>query len=154
MGGNQGEIEQTLDRAMARINLLCGRVIRCSSLYSTQAWGPVAQPDFLNRVIEIETMLSPGLLLKKLLETETFFGRRRTVKYGPRSLDLDILFYGSRVIRTQHLVLPHPELQNRRFVLVPLVEAWPNLKHPVLGKTMKELLELCPDTLEVKLWKK
>lgn len=154
MGGNQGEVEQTLDRAVARINLQCGRVIRSSSIYSTQAWGPVPQPDFLNRVIEIETLLSPGLLLKSLLETETHFGRRRTVKYGPRTLDLDILFYGTRVIRSPQLVLPHPELQNRRFVLVPLVESWPNLRHPVLGMTMRELLEICPDTLEVKTWKK
>lgn len=152
MGGNQGRVNEVLDKAINQINKSIGKVITRSMLYRTKAWGPVAQPDFLNVAVVLETFLTPQLLLKKLLELELKAGRRRDVKYGPRTLDIDILFYGNSVIDQPQLQIPHPEIANRRFVLVPLEEILPNLKHPVLNKTIKSLLEDCPDTLEVNIW--
>ena len=152
MGGNQGRVNEVLDKAIQQVDKSLGKVITRSSLYKTKAWGPVAQPDFLNVAVLIETYLTPQYLLMKLLEIERKAGRRRDVKYGPRTLDIDILFYGNLKINTPDLQVPHPEIQNRRFVLVPLTEILPNLMHPVLQKKMSELLRVCPDSLEVTLW--
>lgn len=152
MGGNQGRVNEVLDKAIQQVDKSLGKVITRSSLYKTKAWGPVAQPDFLNVAVLIETYLTPQYLLMKLLEIERKAGRRRDVKYGPRTLDIDILFYGNLKINTPDLQVPHPEIQNRRFVLVPLTEILPNLMHPVLLKNMSELLQICPDSLEVTLW--
>ena len=152
MGGNQGRVNEVLDKAIQEVDQSLGKVITRSSMYQTKAWGPIAQPDFLNVAVLIETYLTPHYLLNKLLEIERKAGRRREVKYAPRTLDIDILFYGNLQIHTADLQVPHPEIQNRRFVLVPLTEILPNLKHPVLQKKMSELLRICPDSLEVTLW--
>lgn len=152
MGGNQGRVNEVLDKAIQEVDGTIGKVITRSSLYQTKAWGPVAQPDFLNVAVLIETYLTPQYLLKKLLDIERKAGRRRDVKYGPRTLDIDILFYGNLQINKPDLQIPHPEIQNRRFVLVPLTEILPNMKHPVLNKKMSELLRICHDSLEVTLW--
>lgn len=124
-----------------------------SDVYKTGAWGPVAQNDFLNLAISIKTSLTPGILMLKLLDIEKRFGRKRTVKYGPRTLDIDILFYGNRVIHTDIVTVPHPELQNRRFALQPCADIAPLKIHPLYNKSIRTLLEECPDKLEVEVWK-
>lgn len=150
MGGNQGEVKKTFHSAMMLMTRKIGRIVRVSSVYSTQAWGPVPQGDFLNQAILIETVLSPGLLLKALLEIELEFGRKRQIKYGPRTLDLDVLFYGHQIICTSNLKVPHPELPNRRFALVPMDEIAGSFRHPMLQLSISELLKNCQDQLEVK----
>ncbi|MEP7258988.1 MAG: 2-amino-4-hydroxy-6-hydroxymethyldihydropteridine diphosphokinase, partial [Flavitalea sp.] len=128
----------------------CGKVIDYSSIYETQAWGKTDQGDFLNQAIMIETSLSAQALLKETLAIETFMGRSRTDKYAPRTIDIDILFFNHQVIDEPGLIIPHPEIQNRRFVLEPMKEIAPALIHPKLYKTILELLAECPDSLHVK----
>lgn len=153
MGGNQGQVHRHFDETILHIDRNLGKVYARSRIYSTKAWGPVAQPDFLNMAIALHTSFPAHYLLKELLSLEKKFGRRRDIKYGPRTLDIDILFYGERVISGEGLIVPHPEMQNRRFALVPCCEIVPNLVHPVFKKDIRTLLEECSDTLEVDLWK-
>lgn len=153
MGGNQGQTNVILNEAISKIESMVGRVIKVSDYYVTKAWGPVQQDDFLNVAVEIRTFMPPKFLLNSLLQIEKHFGRRRDVKYGPRTLDIDILFYANKVIKTEELLVPHPEIQNRRFALVPCYEIIPNLMHPVLKKSITHLLSICPDKLEVNKWK-
>ncbi len=127
-----------------------GRVIRSSGLYKTAAWGKTDQPDFLNQVIIAETNLSPSLAMQVILDIEEKMGRVRTEKNAPRIIDIDILYYNKSVIAEINLVIPHPALQSRKFVLVPLNELSPNFIHPVLKKTNHQLLLKCRDKLQVK----
>ena len=129
------------------------RVLHQSSLYETEPADAPQQDWFLNAVIHGETLLTPEQLLHELSSIEDKFGRRRDVFRGPRTLDLDILFYNSRIIHTKELQVPHPRLTERRFVLIPLVEVAPLLEHPVLHKTMRELLMETVDRSEVRLWR-
>jgi 2-amino-4-hydroxy-6-hydroxymethyldihydropteridine diphosphokinase len=152
MGGNQGDIHGNFVECMHLMDRDIGRITAQSRIYATKAWGPVAQPDFLNMAIAMRTALPPVYLLKKLLELEKKFGRKREVKYGPRTIDIDILFYGNLVIRKEGLGIPHPEIQNRRFALVPCCDIAPGFVHPVLNRTLRELLEECSDQLDVALW--
>jgi 2-amino-4-hydroxy-6-hydroxymethyldihydropteridine diphosphokinase len=117
------------------------RIVRQSSWYLTRPWGLDDPEWFVNGVALLETGLSPRELLATLLEIENRLGRVRTHKWGPRTIDLDILFYDDRVIGEEDLVIPHPELGHRRFVLEPLAEIVPDLRHPVLRKTILELKE-------------
>jgi len=130
-------------RGIAEIGKLPGtRITALSGFYDTQPVGPVEQDNFLNAALRIETSLSPHQLLSELqrIETETF-GRKRTVRWGPRSIDLDILFYGNLVIAGEDLTIPHPCLHERRFVLAPLVEIAPGLVHPGIGRSLAEILD-------------
>lgn len=127
----------------------CGYITNASPLYETAAWGKNDQPAFLNQALEIQTGLTPRQLLKKILSIEKQIGRVRKEKYGPRIIDIDILLFNDEIHNYPSLTIPHPELQNRRFVLVPLVEVAPGIIHPVFKKTIAELLTICPDTLEV-----
>lgn len=129
-----------------------GAIYATSRIYKTKAWGPVAQDDFLNMAVGLRTICPPHLLLQRLLAIEKRFGRKREVKYGPRTLDIDILFYGSKVITDNHLRIPHPEIQNRRFALTACNDIAASLVHPVLGQTIRQLLEKCKDPLSVELW--
>lgn len=149
-GGNVGDSLKTLQRANGLIEERVGTIIKSSSVYKTAAWGKTDQDDFLNQVLEIETFLSPEELMDTLLEIEMDLGRKRLEKYGPRIIDLDILFYDDRVLKSERLTIPHPQIQFRRFVLQPLNELEPELFHPVLKKSIGELLKDCPDLLEVK----
>lgn len=139
-----------LQMARLQIEQACGKVVTASGIYQTEAWGPVPQPAYLNQVLHLHTGLGPMVLLRRLLQIETSMGRQRSERYGPRTIDIDILFYNDAILVTPELTLPHPRLHTRRFVLEPLYDVAPGLVHPVLGLTIAELLAACPDTLDVK----
>jgi len=150
IGGNLGDRKANLLTANSLINEQCGSLTRSSSIYETEAWGNVDQPSFLNQALEISTSLNARQLIRKILKIEKEMGRVRKEKLGPRIIDIDILLFENEIHDLRFLKIPHPEMQNRRFVLVPLAEIDPTLQHPVLKKTIAELLEECPDNLEVK----
>jgi 2-amino-4-hydroxy-6-hydroxymethyldihydropteridine diphosphokinase len=114
--------------------------VRESPIYVTPPWGYTDQPDFLNQVIEVDTLLHPIPLLHKLKKIETEMGRETTFRNGPRIIDLDILFYGQEVYEGENLQIPHPRLQDRAFVLVPLNDIAPDFVHPVLNQSVHEML--------------
>jgi 2-amino-4-hydroxy-6-hydroxymethyldihydropteridine diphosphokinase len=150
LGSNIGDSQLQLSSAIKNIEQKIGNILRQSNLYSTAAWGDTRQPDFLNQVITVETALTPLETMQTILGIEKEMGRVRTLKNAPRIIDIDILFFNKVVLDEPMLTLPHPEIQNRRFVLIPLNELAPNLHHPVLGLSIHELLEICPDRLNVK----
>lgn len=149
LGGNMGDREHYLSLAREHIEKRCGKIHLRSSIYQTAAWGLQEQAAFLNQVVAIETALDAESLLTELLSIEKTIGRKRDARYGPRTIDLDILLFDEDVINTPSLTIPHPELQNRRFVLVPLAEVARFYLHPVLMKTVQQLLAECPDQLAV-----
>ena len=116
------------------------QVQRASPVYETEPWGVLDQPRFLNQVLEVETTLEPLDLLRFLKQLEADLGRKPGIRYGPRLIDLDIILFGHRVVSLPELNIPHPRLAERAFVLVPLMDLAPDLRHPVLGKTIRELL--------------
>ena len=129
-----------------------GAIIAFSPIYQTAAWGKTDQPDFLNQAIHIGTSFSPIESLSIINHIEQILGRKRTEHWGQRTIDIDILLYEQDVIHSSRLVIPHPELQNRRFALIPLADIAANVMHPVLGKNISELLKECPDKLKVFLF--
>jgi 2-amino-4-hydroxy-6-hydroxymethyldihydropteridine diphosphokinase len=149
IGGNMGDRFENLDKTRALISGDCGDIVKQSSVFETSAWGKTDQPDFLNQALELETALQAGDLLKSLLAIEQKMGRFRGEKYGPRIIDIDIILFNREIIDLPHLKVPHPQMQNRRFVLAPMAEIAPRLVHPVSGKTMTQLLADCPDGLAV-----
>jgi 2-amino-4-hydroxy-6-hydroxymethyldihydropteridine diphosphokinase len=154
IGTNLGNRERNLQQAVAGIENLPGRVLQSSSYYETEPWGFESEEKFLNMVVKIETDLTPDVLLEKILSLESLLGRvRGKERYASRSIDIDILFYDDLVIDKDHLKIPHPLLHERKFVLMPLCDIDPGLKHPVLGKTIAELLQICEDTGVVTLYK-
>ena len=150
IGGNLGNRKENFLKAISFINEECGTLTRSSSIYETDAWGNTDQPSFLNQVLSIETPLNAKQLMRKILKIEKIMGRVRKEKMGPRVIDIDILFFENEIHDLRFLKIPHPEIQNRRFVLVPLAEIDSGLQHPVLKKSIAQLLEECPDNLEVK----
>ena len=152
LGSNVGDRAAMLARAIEEMKRAGLRVLRRSSLYETEPVGGPPQPWFLNAVVEAETELTPQRLLHALQEIERAMGRQRSVAFGPRTLDLDILFDGESVMRNGELEVPHPRLAQRRFVLAPLAELAPQLIHPVLHKTVAELLAETSDHAQVRLW--
>ena len=150
LGGNLGDREQYLHRAISKISERCGEVIRMSSIYESQPWGFEDNNDFLNQVIVIKTGFDPHNLLKEVLRIEESMGRERVPGVMvSRNIDIDILFYGQHIVEDADLIIPHPKLQERRFTLMPLLEIAPELEHPVLKKSMRELYRECPDELRV-----
>jgi 2-amino-4-hydroxy-6-hydroxymethyldihydropteridine diphosphokinase len=150
IGGNLGNRKENLSKAVSLINEQCGSLTRSSSIYETEAWGNTDQPSFLNQALEISTSLNARQLMRRVLKIEEEMGRVRKEKLGPRIIDIDILLFENEIHDLRFLKIPHPEMQNRRFVLVPLAEINSSLQHPVLKKTIAELLEKCPDNLEIK----
>ena len=152
LGSNLGIREAYLHQARQRLAATVGAMTQHSAIYETAAWGLEDQQSFLNQVLEVQTDLNPLDLLGQIHGIETELGRVREERWGARVIDIDILFYGDLVLQTQRLTIPHPELPNRRFTLVPLAEIAPNFRHPVLKKTITELLTQCPDKLLVKVF--
>ena len=152
-GSNLGDKNGIFDQACLYINNRCGHVVKVSAAYESEPWGFESEEWFLNRVIVLETLMTPENLLKELLEIERKLGRERHPEvegYTSRTADLDILYYGQRVICTETLIVPHPRLHRRRFALLPMCEVAPDMIHPAFGRTQTELLEHCPDTLAVR----
>ena len=150
LGSNMGNSAEQLSCAIEHIEKKTGNLVAQSSLYVTAAWGNTNQPDFLNQVIIIETELNAIDTLKSILAIEEDMGRVRTIKNAPRIIDIDILFFNNEIIELYHLIVPHPQIQNRRFVLIPMNELSPQLIHPILKKTIAHLLLACTDELNVK----
>jgi 2-amino-4-hydroxy-6-hydroxymethyldihydropteridine diphosphokinase len=149
-GGNEGDRFLHMKQARANIEHICGQLLMVSSLYETAAWGKTDQSDFLNQILLVETNFGPEALLNAILSIEERGGRKRTVKNAPRTIDIDILFYNNLVLEKPGLSIPHPRIADRRFVLEPLDEISPDFKHPVLKKTIHQLLLECKDELGVK----
>jgi 2-amino-4-hydroxy-6-hydroxymethyldihydropteridine diphosphokinase len=148
-GGNMGQRSEQLAFAAKLIEERCGRIIDKSDLYETDAWGKTDQDKFLNQALVLETSLNARDLLIEILYIENLMGRDRTEKYGPRIIDIDIIFFNHQKINQPGLVVPHPEMSKRRFVLEPLNQVIPAYIHPVIYKTVTELLKECTDELPV-----
>ena len=150
LGSNIGNSKQQILTAIKNIMKQIGNVTRQSCLYATTAWGDTSQPDFLNQVIMVSTKLTALQTIVVILNIESDMGRVRTTKNAPRIIDIDILFFNKEIIDEKKLTVPHPQIENRSFVLIPLNELSPNFKHPVAHKTIYWLLQHCADTLDVK----
>ncbi len=140
LGSNLGDREATLAAAIRKLDSPELRLTRASGLYETEPIGLKDQPWFLNQVAEFQTTLFPRQLLQRTKRIENELGRRRGVRNGPRTLDIDILLYGSAIVRSEELEIPHPRFRERRFVLAPLAELSPDLRDPVSGLQIKVLL--------------
>lgn len=149
LGSNRGRRKDYLNKAKRLVAANSGAILKESSIYETAAWGKTDQKAFLNQVIVITTDLAAEKLMESLLDIEQQLGRIRTEKFGPRTIDLDILFFDDLVMKSKLVTLPHPAIQDRRFVLVPLAELSPRKVHPVYKQTISSLLKKCTDTLAV-----
>ena len=146
LGTNLGDREKNLSMAVERIGEEIGKVIKCSSVYETEPWGFQSEDRFLNMVVKVRSSLRPSGLLGRILMIEAQLRRLRSGKgYKSRSIDIDILLFGSEVIKREELEIPHPRIPVRKFVLEPLCELAPDMVHPVLKVTFTELLEKCGD---------
>lgn len=150
IGTNLGNREENIETAIQWISKECGSISKRSTLYETAAWGKTDQGAFLNQALVIDTSLNAKQLIRHILKIEKHMGRIRNEKYGPRIIDIDILFFNEEQYSLPFLKIPHPEIQNRRFALTPLEEISHDLVHPVLKKSITDLLKECPDLLEVK----
>ena len=151
MGANLGDRGETLRQAAHRLTAL-GRIAAVSSLYETEPIGYVAQPSFLNAVVAMETTLAPADILAALLDIERDLGRTRTFPNAPRTLDLDLLLVDDTVLTGDELTLPHPRLHERSFVLTPLAEIAPEMMHPILRRSISDLLFTLPDRSGLRLY--
>ncbi|MDF2447860.1 MAG: folK [Bacteroidota bacterium] len=155
LGGNIGNREDALKKAIWDISEKAGTIESRSQIYETEAWGIDNQQAYLNQTVKIQTELSPVELIECLLNIEKNLGRQRNFKlqYEARTLDIDILFYNDLILKEEHLIIPHPRMHLRKFVLVPLNEIAPNYLHPELNKSIFNLLKECEDHSEVKPYK-
>jgi len=149
LGSNIGDRESNLSAALAFL-----QPTRVSPIYETEPVDLADQPWFLNLAAELETDLAPHALLARTQQIERDLGRVRNVPKGPREIDIDILFFNGAIIDTPDLIIPHPRLHERRFVLQPLFDLAPDLRHPANGRTVREMLAALPDTVVVRPWKK
>jgi 2-amino-4-hydroxy-6-hydroxymethyldihydropteridine diphosphokinase len=142
-----------LKKASISIESKIGKIVKKSQVYETEPWGEKEQDDFLNIVLEIQTKLNPTNTLEKIKEIESLLEREETYKWGPREIDIEILFFGDEMISEVNLTIPHPFIHERKFTLVPLSEIAPDLYHPFMGTTVVELLLECEDMSDVKPFK-
>ena len=150
LGTNLGDRAKNLRVATKSIEQAIGKVAETSARYETAAWGIPDQPSFYNQVIRIDTELGHEPLLRELQAIEQYMGKVKVGHWRERLIDLDILYYNNRLVQTDFLTIPHPELHRRRFTLIPLVEIAPQFVHPRLNKNQQQLLQGCTDSLEVK----
>lgn len=148
-GGNLGDRQKQLEIAANAIGTFCGKLLAVSPIVETAAWGKTDQPCFLNQALELATALNPYELLEQLLRIEKKMGRERLEKNGPRLIDLDILLFNDLELNSPDLVIPHPQLEFRRFALFPLASIAARVRHPRLGLDIARLLEECTDPLQV-----
>ena len=150
IGGNLGNRFKLLSQAKSDIQKEIGQIKKESSVYETAAWGFNSENNFLNQVLIISTEFSPAQVLEKCQKIENTLGRKRTTnQYSSRTIDVDILFFNNDIVDLPDLIIPHKQLHKRRFTLEPLVEIAPDYIHPVLNKTMEELLKNCSDNSEI-----
>jgi 2-amino-4-hydroxy-6-hydroxymethyldihydropteridine diphosphokinase len=146
IGTNLGDRKNNLQNAVEKIGEHIGKVVQCSSVYETEPWGFETKDQFLNMVVEVETKLKPSGVLGRLLMIESLLGRLREGKlYTSRIIDIDVLLYNDQVIEKEALIIPHPRMHERKFVLVPLCEIASEVIHPKFGKDIKSLLKECRD---------
>ena len=148
-GSNLGERAANIANAITHLENEGVTTLKLSSIYETEPWGNTRQATFLNQAGKFRTTLSAAELMKTILKVEQDLGRIRTVKWSPRIIDIDILFFGDEIISKHDLKIPHPELASRKFALTPLAEIAPDFIHPVLKKNIKELLAECSDSMAV-----
>ncbi|MGJ1268988.1 2-amino-4-hydroxy-6-hydroxymethyldihydropteridine diphosphokinase [Sphingobacterium spiritivorum] len=153
LGANLGKPLEQLAEARIQIEHHIGRLTKASGLYESEAWGLEDQPNFINQVIKVDTMLSPDDLLKQTQQIETNLGRVRHEKWGARLIDIDILYYNNSCINQENLTIPHPYIQERNFVLAPLAEIAADFEHPVLHTSNLVLFQNCKDSLSVNILK-
>ena len=155
IGSNQGQRELIISQSIKMLAERCGEVLLVSSLYETEPWGFIAEQNFLNQVVALDTEMNPYDLLRELLMIEKELGRKRhdVEGYESRPIDLDILYYDDMIINDDDLILPHPRLHKRRFALMPLCDIAADFIHPVFKRSNRELLNECEDIPEVKLYK-
>lgn len=151
LGSNIGDRKKHIVQTINKIETQIGPCIRQSGLYKTAAWGKTNQSYFINQVIQISTSKAPIEILDGILDIEMQLGRVRKEKWGERTIDIDLLFYGSEIVELARLLVPHPFIAERRFVLVPMHEIAPDFIHPIFERSIGDLLEDCPDTLPVEL---
>ena len=155
LGSNLGKRLENLRRAIDKIGGSDQiKVIKASPVYETEPVGVKSQEWFLNLALEVQTSLEPSALLERLLSIEDQMGRKREERWGPRSVDLDILLYDNRIVDSDRLTIPHPRMHERRFVLLPLAQIAPRFSHPRLKKSVEELLASCEDRSAVRLYQK
>lgn len=151
LGSNKGERISYIKDALSEIGKIKNtKIVRSSSVYETEPWGIKEQEDYLNSAVEIETELEAVSLLKELKSIEKRIGRTGNVKWSEREIDIDLLFYGNEIIENDFMNVPHKQIENRKFVLIPMHEIAPDFIHPVLKKDMSELLKNTADKLKVK----
>lgn len=152
LGSNLGNRIEHLERARLELTADVGSIIQMSNIYESEPWGFKDQLPFLNQALILETDYRPHIVLENNLQIEQRMGRIRETPWGPRIIDIDILFYEELIYEASDLQIPHPHISDRRFVLTPLDEIIPEFRHPVLGKTMKELLQECEDPGQISVY--